>query len=270
MLKNITIGQYYPVDSFIHRLDARVKLLAVFVYVVILFVIGNAAGYAFAIGCLAAVIYISKVPPGYMLRGLKGILMIIVFTAVVNVLFTPGETVLLKIWALSITLEGVVTAIMMTLRLVLLIVGSSVLTLTTSSIQLTDAIEFILSPFKRIGVPSHEIAMMMTIALRFIPTLLEEMDKIMKAQAARGADFDTGGVIKKAKSLVPLLVPLFISAFRRADELANAMEARCYRGDDHRTKMKEAHLQRGDAIAVLWIGAFIVIALAVNALGAII
>jgi energy-coupling factor transport system permease protein len=267
MLKNITIGQYYPVDSLIHRLDARIKLLAVFVYVVILFIIGNAASYAFAVACLAAVIYISKVPPGYILRGLKGILMIIIFTAVVNVFFTPGETVLLKLWAVTVTLEGVVTAVMMTLRLALLIVGSSVLTLTTSSIQLTDAIEFILSPFRRIGVPSHDIAMMMTIALRFIPTLLEEMDKIMKAQSARGADFDTGGVIKKAKSLIPLLVPLFISAFRRADELANAMEARCYRGDNNRTKMKEFHLQRADFKAMLAIGAFVAVALAANAIG---
>ncbi|MDR2904056.1 MAG: energy-coupling factor transporter transmembrane protein EcfT [Clostridiales bacterium] len=264
MLKNITIGQYYPIDSFIHRLDARVKLLAVFVYVVMLFVVGGFLSYAFAVACLCAVIYISKVPPWYMLRGLKGILVMIIFTAVVNVFFTPGATVLFRFWAVTVTAEGVATAVQMTLRLALLIVGSSVLTLTTSSIQLTDAIEFILAPFKKIGVPSHEIAMMMTIALRFIPTLLEEMDKIMKAQSARGADFDTGGLIKKAKSLVPLLVPLFISAFRRADELASAMEARCYRGDDHRTKMKESHLYKNDYLSMALIGMFVAVSHGIN------
>ena len=257
MFKNITIGQYYPADSFIHRMDPRMKLLATLAYITMLFTLGHLWGYLFVSVCLAAAIWISKVPPGYLFRGLRGILMIVIFTAAINILFTPGERVLLVLWGARITLEGVTAAIAMCVRLTLLIVGSSLLTLTTSSIQLTDAIEFILKPFKKLGVPSHEIAMMMTIALRFIPTLLEEMDKIRKAQTARGADFETGGIMKKAKSLVPLLVPLFISAFRRADELAVAMEARCYRGDQGRTRMKEMQLHKRDYKALLFLIMFI-------------
>lgn len=264
MLKNITIGQYYPVNSFIHSLDARIKLLATMVFIIMLFIVDSIWSYSFVIACVAVVIYISKVPPIYMLRGLRSIIMIVIFTALVNIFFTPGDTVLIRLLGMSITLEGIFLSIKMSTRLSLLIIGSSVLTLTTSSIQLTDAIEFILRPFKKIGVPSHEIAMMMTIALRFIPTLLEEMDKIMKAQSARGADFDTGGIIKKAKSLIPLLVPLFISAFRRADELAIAMEARCYRGDVNRTKMKEMKLQKADFKSILILALFIILLSAIN------
>ncbi len=257
MFKNITIGQYYPVDSFIHRLDPRVKLLATIVFITMLFMLNGFVGYFFVISCIAAAIYISKVPPKYMFRGLRSILIIIIFTAAINILFTPGKTVLFNIFGANVTLEGVFGAIKMCVRLTLLIVGSSIMTLTTSSIELTDAIEFYMRPLKKIGVPSHEIAMMMTIALRFIPTLLEEMDKIIKAQTARGADFDTGGLLKKAKSLVPLLVPLFISAFRRADELATAMEARCYRGDINRTKMKQMQLKKADKFSILCVIIFI-------------
>jgi energy-coupling factor transport system permease protein len=212
--------------------------------------------YALTVLSLAAVIKLSHVPPLYLLRGLRAIFFIIIFTVVLNMFFTPGETVLVQIGAVRLTIEGMAVAARMCLRLVLLIIGSSILTLTTSPIQLTDAIEYLLKPLRRIGVPAHEIAMMMTIALRFIPTLFEEMNKIMKAQMARGADFDTGGLVKKAKSLIPMLVPLFVSSFRRADELAIAMEARCYRGDVNRTRMKVMRLVRGDYWAVACMIAF--------------
>ena len=254
---NITIGQYYPTDSSIHRLDPRMKLLGVALFITALFTVASFLGYFFIAVCLALVIYISRVPPLYMFRGLRPLLFILVFTSVLNVFFTPGERILVSVGFVTITWEGVLNALRMVTRLALLISGGSVLTLTTTPIKLTDAIEFVLKPFKRIGVPSHEIAMMMSIALRFIPTLLEEVDRIMKAQTARGADFDTGGLIKKAKSLIPLLVPLFISAFRRADELATAMEARCYRGDINRTKMKIMRLERLDYRALALMGAFV-------------
>jgi len=256
MFKNLSIGQYYPADSLIHRLDSRVKLVATLVYIVMLFVINSVAGYALALVFISAVIALSKVPVKFMLRGLRAIFIIIIFTAVLNAFFTPGATVLVKLGPATVTAEGLITAAKMCTRLVFLIVGSSVLTFTTTPIQLTDAIEFLLKPLKKIGVPAHEIAMMMSIALRFIPTLMEEMDKIMKAQMARGADFDTGGLIKKAKSLVPLLVPLFISSFRRAEDLALAMEARCYRGDVGRTRMKEAKMRAVDYKAVVVMAAF--------------
>lgn len=257
MFANITIGQYYPAESYIHSLDPRMKLLATIVYITALFFIVPFWGYLFAIIALSAVIYASKVPPKYMFKGLRTILFIIIFTAALNIFFTAGETVLFKYSFVTITLEGLIVAAKMAIRLVMLIVGSSVLTLTTTPTQMTDAIEYVLKPLKKIGVPAHEIAMMMTIALRFIPTLLEEMDKIMKAQMARGADFDTGGLIKKAKSLVPLLVPLFLSAFRRAEELATAMESRCYRGDINRTKMKVMKFQSRDYAALLWLVLFV-------------
>lgn len=258
---NITIGQYYPVDSMIHRLDSRVKLATTIVYVTMLFIASNFLSYAFTILALGCVIKLSHVPPMYLLRGLRAIFFIIIFTVVLNMFFTPGETVLLRLGVVRVTLEGVLVAARMCIRLVLLIIGSSLLTLTTSPIQLTDAIEYLLKPFKRIGVPAHEIAMMMTIALRFIPTLFEEMNKIMKAQMARGADFDTGGLIKKAKSLIPLLVPLFVSSFRRADELAMAMEARCYRGDVGRTRMKVMRLERRDYWAIACVVGFCIVAI---------
>ncbi|MDR1705412.1 MAG: energy-coupling factor transporter transmembrane protein EcfT [Clostridiales bacterium] len=253
---NISIGQYYPATSFIHSMDPRIKLLGTAVYIAGLFTVNSFWGYLFIGCCLCMIIYASRVPPRFMFRGLKALIFILVFTSAISVFFTPGETVLFQFYAVKITLEGVVNAVRMTFRLIMLISGSSVLTLTTTPIKLTDAIEYILKPFKRIKVPAHEIAMMMTIALRFIPTLMEEVDRIMKAQTARGADFDTGGLIKKAKSLIPLLVPLFISAFRRADDLAVAMEARCYRGDINRTKMKVMVLEGRDYKALCWMAGF--------------
>ena len=255
-MNRIIIGQYYPSRSYIHSLDPRVKLISVFIYITTLFFAKSAESYIIAGCCLLCVIYMSNVPIGYMLRGLRSIFVIIILTVSLNILFTPGETPVAAFWVITIYPEGIALALKMAVRLVLLITGSSVLTLTTSPISLTDAIEYILKPFKKIGVPAHDIAMMTTIALRFIPTLLEETDKIMKAQTARGAGFDTGGLIKKAKAMVPLLVPLFISAFRRAEDLATAMEARCYRGDIGRTKMKQLTLTRSDLKAVACVAAY--------------
>ncbi len=251
MLKDITIGQYYPTDSFIHKLDPRVKLGTTILFIISLFFVKSFVGYLYIILSLLVAIGISKVPLKFMLKGLKSIFAIILFTVFLNIFFTPGETIIFHFKFITITMEGIIIAVKMAMRFVLLIIGSSLLTLTTSPVQLTDAIEYMLKPFKKIGVPAHEIAMMMTIALRFIPTLLEELDKIMKAQTARGADFDTGGLLKKAKSLIPLLVPLFISSFRRAEELAMAMEARCYNGDNNRTRMKKLELESSDYLAML-------------------
>ena len=250
MIRDITIGQYYPAESAIHKMDARLKLMITFVFIVTLFLVNTFVGYVFVIACMGLTIRASKVPFKFMTRGLKSIIVIILFTVVINLFMTQGEHVLL---------EGVLLAAKMCVRLVLLIIGSSVLTLTTTPIQLTDAIEYILKPFKRIGVPAHEIAMMMTIALRFIPTLLDETDKIMKAQQARGADFDTGNLIQKAKSLIPILVPLFISAFRRAEELAMAMEARCYHGDEHRTRMNVMTMKSSDYRAAVMAAVYTVV-----------
>lgn len=258
MIRDITIGQFYPVDSPIHRLDARVKLAMTFVYIVTLFMINTFIGYFFVIAVLAATIKVSRVPLKFMLKGIKSIMIIIIFTAFINLFMTKGENVIWQWGFLSLTVEGILLALKMCIRLVLLIVGSSILTLTTTPIQLTDGIEYMLRPFKKIGVPAHEIAMMMTIALRFIPTLLDETDKIMKAQQARGADFDTGNLMQKAKSLIPILVPLFISAFRRAEELAMAMEARCYHGDENRTRMNRMYMQKRDYRALVLCGVYIV------------
>lgn len=268
MIRDITIGQYYPVESPVHRLDARVKLALTFLYIITLFMINSFAGYLFVILVLAAVIRVSKVPLKFMLKGIKGIMIIILFTAFINLFMTKGEQILWQWGFLSLSVEGIILAGKMCIRLVLLIVGSSVLTLTTTPIQLTDGIEFMLRPFKKIGVPAHEIAMMMTIALRFIPTLLDETDKIMKAQQARGADFDSGNLMQKAKSLIPILVPLFISAFRRAEELAMAMEARCYHGDENRTRMNRMQMQKRDysafALGMVYLVAILGIRYATN------
>lgn len=246
MIRDITIGQFYPVNSKIHALDARTKIISTFIYIFAIFLANNYLAYIPIILFLAMVIYTSKVPLKFMLRGLKSIVFIILFTVVINIFMSTGDKVLFEYGYIRVTIEGLYMSGIMALRLVFLIVGSSVLTLTTSPIQLTDGIEMLMKPLKKIGVPAHEIAMMMTIALRFIPTLLEETDKIMKAQAARGADFETGSIIKRAKSMVPILVPLFISAFRRADDLAMAMEARCYHGDVGRTRMKQMHMAKAD------------------------
>ena len=248
-MRRIVIGQYYPADSILHRLDARVKLMGTMFFIITLFMVSNWPAYGIAVFALGTVIALSMVPPMFMFRGLKAMLFILLFTASLNLFLTPGEHVLVEFFIIRITQEGVNQAARIALRLIILIVGSTVMTLTTTPIELTGAIESILKPFKALKLPVHEIAMMMTIALRFIPTLMEEVDKIMKAQMARGADFDTGGLIKKAKSLIPLLVPLFISAFRRADDLAQAMDARCYRGDINRTKMKVMRFASRDFLA---------------------
>ena len=263
MIRDITLGQYYPADSILHRLDPRVKLVTTIVFIVSLFLIDSWVGYAIATIFLGAMIQLSKVPFGFMVRGLKAVIMILLITVVFNLFLTPGEKVLVQVWRLKITDTGLRTAVFMAIRLIYLIVGSSIMTLTTTPNDLTDGLEKLLGPFKKLHVPVHEIAMMMSIALRFIPILLEETDKIMKAQIARGADFESGNVIKKAKAMVPLLVPLFISAFRRANDLAMAMEARCYRGGEHRTKMKPLVYKKQDFMAygvlVVYFAACIVI-----------
>jgi len=248
MLRDITLGQYYQTDSVIHRLDPRVKLTATICYIISLFIVDNVTGYIIAGLFLAMVIRISKVPVKFMVRGMKAILFLLIIAVVFNLFLTPGEAVV-SFWKLQITKEGIRLAGFMAVRLVFLIMGSSVMTLTTTPNNLTDGMEKLLGPLKHLKVPVHEISMMMSIALRFIPILLEETDKIMKAQIARGADFESGNLVKKAKSLVPLLVPLFISAFRRANDLAMAMEARCYRGGEHRTKMKPLIYQKRDRLA---------------------
>lgn len=263
MIRDITIGQYYPAASVLHKLDPRTKIISVFLFIISLFIGQSYLTYGIALVGLIVIIRISQVPPGFLLKGLKSIFFIIVLTVLLNLLFTAGETVLYEIGRFKITLEGLQTAIFMGLRLIMLIIGSSLLTLTTSPIALTDGIEALLKPLERIKVPAHEIAMMMTIALRFIPILLEETDKIMKAQMARGADFESGGLIKKAKNMVPLLVPLFISSFRRADDLALAMEARCYQGGEGRTRMKQLVYSRLDIITLIlmisYVGSFVII-----------
>lgn len=248
MLRDITLGQYYQTDSVIHRLDPRVKLVTTICYIISLFVVDNFIGYIIAGLFLALIIKLSKVPVKFMVRGMKSIVFLLIIAVGFNLFLTPGETAV-AFWKLRITWEGIRLAAFMAIRLVFLIMGSSVMTLTTTPNNLTDGMESLLGPLKKIKVPVHEISMMMSIALRFIPILLEETDKIMKAQIARGADFESGNLIKKAKSLVPLLVPLFISAFRRANDLAMAMEARCYRGGEHRTKMKPLIYKKRDGIA---------------------
>ena len=256
MIRDITLGQYYPGNSVIHKLDPRVKILAALLYIVALFVVNKFSGFIVAIVFLEAVIIISKVPRRYIWRGLRPVLIIIAFTLIVNIFMVRGE-VLWQFGVLHITREGLRTAAFVGIRLVLLIIGSSMLTLTTRPIGLTDGIEALLSPFKKIGLPAHELAMMMTIALRFIPTLLEETDKIIKAQQARGADFESGNILRRAKALIPILVPLFISAFRIAQDLAMAMEARCYGGDVKRTRMNAMVFARRDLIASIIFCAFL-------------
>lgn len=250
MLRDITLGQYYQTDSVIHRLDPRVKLVATLLFIVSLFIVDNFIGYLIAGLFLVLVIKLSGVPFKFMMRGMKAIMFLLILAVVFNLFLTPGEVVF-SFWKLTITKEGIRIAVMMAVRLTFLIIGSSLMTLTTTPNHLTDGLERLLSPLKKIRVPVHEISMMMSIALRFIPILLDETDKIMKAQIARGADFESGNLIKKAKSLVPLLVPLFISAFRRANDLAMAMEARCYRGGENRTKMKPLIYRRQDRLAYM-------------------
>lgn len=250
MLRDITLGQYYPADSVIHKLDPRVKLFGTLIYIISLFVFKGLPAFILAAIFLVVLIKLSKVPFSYMVKGLKTIVLIMLFAAVFNLFLTPG-TKLVSFWIFTITYEGLKNAVVMMIRLIFLIIGTSLMTLTTTPNELTDGLEKALSPLKYIKVPVHEIAMMMSIALRFIPILIEETDKIMKAQMARGADFEHGNLIQKAKNMVPLLVPLFVSAFRRANDLAMAMEARCYRGGEGRTKMKPLHYQKRDRMAYL-------------------
>lgn len=258
MIRDITIGQYYPADSVIHKLDPRVKLAGTMIFIISLFAFQTVPTYVVATLFLAAVIRISKVPFGFMTKGLKSIVMLLMLTVIFNLFLIPGTPVL-TIWKLTITEEGIRTAVSMAIRLIYLIIGSSVMTLTTTPNNLTDGLEKALRPLNKLHVPVHEVSMMMSIALRFIPILLEETDKIMKAQMARGADFETGNFIKRAKSLVPILVPLFVSAFRRANELAMAMEARCYHGGDGRTKMKPLKYKKRDGIAFAVLFLYLVI-----------
>ena len=258
MLRDITLGQYYPGKSCIHRLDARIKIIATLMFIVELFIVDNFIGFLVAAIALGVVIAVSKVPVGYIIRGLKPIMVILIFTFALNMFMVDGR--ILWQWGfLKITAEGLEIAVFMAIRLILLLMGSSMLTLCTRPIALTDGIERLLSPFEKVGLPAHDIAMMMTIALRFIPTLLEEADKIMKAQQARGADFESGNLMQRAKSLIPILVPLFVSFFRIAQELAMAMEARCYRGGKNRTRMNEMKLRKRDYIAIVFLIAFLAI-----------
>ena len=250
-LKDITLGQYFPGNSFVHRLDPRSKILAVVLYIVALFLCKSFVSYGVMFLLLATAIKVSKVPLKSILGGLKPILFLACFTAVLNLFTTPGQTVLFRVWVLTVTLEGVFNAFFMVLRIMMLIAGTFLLTYTTSPILLTDGLESLLSPLKKVGAPIHELAMMMSIALRFIPTLIEETDKIMSAQRARGADFESGNLIQRAKALIPLLVPLFISSFRRADELAVAMECRCYRGGAGRTRLRQLKYQNMDTITLV-------------------
>ena len=249
MLKDITLGQYFPGNSPIHRLDPRTKLLMLVVYIVALFIAVSWISYALMFGFLAMVIAISTIPLKSIVRGMKPLVLILAFTAVLNLFLTDGETVLVSFAFIKITLEGIVRAFFMLIRILMLVTCTFLLTYTTSPIALTDGLESLLSPLKRIKVPVHELAMMMCIALRFIPTLIEETDKIMSAQKARGADFENGKLMDRVKALIPILVPLFISAFRRADELATAMECRCYQGGEGRTKMKLLRYSRNDFAA---------------------
>ncbi|MDY5975829.1 MAG: energy-coupling factor transporter transmembrane component T [Anaerovoracaceae bacterium] len=249
MLRDITLGQYYPGESLVHKLDARIKIIATVAFIAAVFIVDNFYGFVIIMAALAAVIGISKVPLKFILRGLKPVFVIILFTFVLNLFMIRGE-VLWSLGFLHITKQGLHTAVFLAIRLIFLIIGSSMLTLTTRPISLTDGIEKLLNPLKRFKVPAHELAMMMTIALRFIPTLMEETDKIMKAQQARGADFESGNLMRRIKALIPILVPLFISAFRIASDLAMAMEARCYRGDHGRTRMNAMKIQKRDIAAV--------------------
>jgi energy-coupling factor transport system permease protein len=249
-MQSITLGHYLPGDSFLHNLDPRIKLLCLLVLIVALFLVRTFWGFMLFGVFIIIIFSASKLPWRYFLRGLRPVFFIIFFTLILHFLFTNGGRVYWRLGPLSVEEAGVYMGSFMTLRLILLVVTTLLITLTTSPISFADGIEFILRPFRRLGIPGHEIAMMMTIALRFIPTLMEESDKIRKAQMARGADFETGNIFRRARNLVPLLVPLFVSAFRRADELAIAMEARCYRGGENRTKMRELHTRPLDYLGL--------------------
>ena len=251
MLKDITLGQFFPGSTVVHRLDPRTKLIAVVLYIVAIFLSAGWVSAALMIAVLCFCVAISRIPPKALFKGLKPLLFIVVLTGILNLFYTDGR-VLVEWWIFCITYEGLKRAILMVLRIMLLVSGTFLLTYTTSPLAITDGLERLFNPLKKLGLPVHELSMMMSIALRFIPTLLEETDKIMSAQKARGADFETGSLLQRAKALLPVLVPLFVSAFRRADELATAMECRCYQGGQGRTRMKELHMKGIDAAALLF------------------
>ena len=250
MLKDITLGQYFPGSTVVHRLDPRTKLLMVVLYIVALILAKWWVSYGLMLAFLVTAVVLSRIRPKALFRGLKPLLIIIIFTALINLFYSDGQ-VLVQFWIFRITREGILQAVFLVLRIMMLVMGTFLLTYTTSPIALTDGLESLLSPLKKIRFPVHELAMMMSIALRFIPTLIEETDKIISAQKARGADFETGNLFRRAKALVPILVPLFVSAFRRADELATAMECRCYHGGEGRTKMKQLHYRLRDVVTLL-------------------
>lgn len=266
MIRDITIGQYYPAKSVVHRLDPRVKLVGTLFYLISLFLFKSISGYLVATLFLVGIIKISKVPFRFIVKGLKPVIMLLMITVLFNLFLTRDGEVLFHAWIITITEGGLRTAVYMAVRLIYLIIGSSLMTFTTTPNELTDGLEALLRPLNKIHVPVHEIAMIMSIALRFIPILLEETDKIMKAQLARGADFESGNIIQRAKSMIPILVPLFVSAFRRANDLAMAMEARCYRGGDGRTKMKPLHYRSRDYMAYVVVIAYVILVVAVGRL----
>lgn len=262
MLKDITIGQFIDTGSFLHKMDSRIKLILIIFYVVCLFMIDSFIAYLlFALFTLFLVVA-SKIPPKVIIKGLKPMIFILVFTVLINIFMIPGEKLfsfdVFGLFSLGVSREGVISAVFMAVRIIFLVIGTSLLTLTTTPIMLTDGVEKLLKPFQKIKVPSHEIAMMMTIAIRFIPTLAEETDKIIKAQTARGADFESGNLIKRGKAMIPILVPLFVSAFRRADDLAVAMDSRCYHGGENRTRMKELKVTGRDITAMVFVTLFLV------------
>ena len=266
MLKDVTLGQFFPGNTVIHRLDPRTKLIWTVLYIVALFLAKGAAGYGMMLIVLLAVIAASHIRLSVILKSLKPLLLVIILTAVLNLFYTSGD-VLVKFWIFTITKQGIRSAVFIVLRIVMLLLGTFLLTYTTAPMNLTDGLESLLGPLKKIRVPVHEMSMMMSIALRFIPTLIEETNKIMNAQKARGADFETGNIFKRAKALVPILVPLFISAFRRADELAVAMECRCYAGDNGRTKMKQLRMEGKDWSALALCAAVTALVITLGALG---
>ena len=259
MMKNITMGQYYPVDSWVHRLDPRTKILLTIAMIVAVFLVKTMVGYGLILGFVYLVSRLSHIPFRMLLKGIKPLKFILILTFLLNLFFNSGETMLIEWGFLKISYEGLAQAIHYSLRLVFLVLGTSLMTLTTSPIALSDGIEMLLSPLKRIRFPAHELAMMMSIALRFIPTLMEEADKIMKAQMARGADFESGNLLARAKAMVPLLVPLFVSAFRRAGDLAMAMESRCYHGGENRTRLRVLKITKNDWLAAAGVALLIAV-----------
>ena len=261
MMKNITMGQYYPVDSWVHRLDPRTKILLTIAMIVAVFLVKSMVGYGLILGFMYLTSRLSCIPFKMLLKGIKPLRFILILTFILNLFFNTGATMLVELGFIKISYEGLSTAIHYSLRLVFLVLGTSLMTLTTSPIALSDGIEMLLSPLKVIKFPAHELAMMMSIALRFIPTLMEEADKIMKAQMARGADFESGNLLARAKAMVPLLVPLFVSAFRRAGDLAMAMESRCYHGGENRTRLRVLKITKNDWLAALAVAALIALIL---------